>query len=350
MYKFFLTVFVLSALLHLQLFSQSNYLKGYVLKTETDTIYGEIENNFYYNNSKYCDFIDEQGDELRFYPKDIYGYQFINGKHYISKTISFKNDNRITVFCEYLIKGRLDIYFYQDEKLTNYYFAAKDTLPLEELKYYKEVFHQEGKIYQRQSKLYLKTLGKLTNDAPQVHVKLNKINEPNHENLIWFAKNYHDKVCNDESCIIYEKKIPLEFMVRTKIGIQKFFWGGDNTKNKFFSNYNISLLLQQPIKNENIYIGLGYKWTNLSDSLIDKRFYNQIPLSINYINHKMGLSPVFSYEFDLKTGFVYQSLNLGLKYQWSKTALFVDSDICYILPKISKPIYISLNLGMIIKI
>jgi len=130
-------------------------VEGFVLKSQTDTLYGTIQNNAYYDNSEFCNYKDAQGNEFKFFPEDIYGYQFIHGKHYISKTIRINGDEKL-VFCEYLIKGRLDIYFFQDENLTNYYFASKDTLPLMELKFSQEIIQEDRKTYLRKLKPYQK--------------------------------------------------------------------------------------------------------------------------------------------------------------------------------------------------
>jgi len=324
-------------------------VEGFVLKSQTDTLYGTIQNNAYYDNSEFCNYKDAQGNEFKFFPEDIYGYQFIHGKHYISKTIRINGDEKL-VFCEYLIKGRLDIYFFQDENLTNYYFASKDTLPLMELKFSQEIIQEDRKTYLRKLKPYQKTLGGLTYDTPQVHDKLKQLNELNHSNLIWFAKNYHYAVCDDESCIIYEKKIPLEVKLRTKVGARKLFWGGNRIRNSLYPNYYVSILFQQPLKSESIFLGIGYNWSSISDTLVDNHFINHIPISINYLNSKKGFSPIFSYDLDLKMGFGVQSLSAGVKYQWSKFAIIMDSEICYYIKAIRKPIYTSVNFGIVVNI
>ncbi len=54
-------------LLQLSLFSQSNYVEGFVLKSQTDTLYGTIQNNAYYDNSEFCNYKDAQGNEFKFF-------------------------------------------------------------------------------------------------------------------------------------------------------------------------------------------------------------------------------------------------------------------------------------------
>ena len=86
-------------LISIESLAQSNFNKGYIITTELDTIYGEIDNSDYYSNSQYCDFKDLKNTVIRFFPDKIFGYRFIDGKYYVSKEI---NGNKL--FLEYLIK------------------------------------------------------------------------------------------------------------------------------------------------------------------------------------------------------------------------------------------------------
>ncbi len=338
--------FLLPVLLQLQLFAQSNFLEGYILKTETDTIYGKINNRSYHENALFCEFMDNNGNVQQFTPSDIYGYKFKPGKFYVARQITV-NDQEKLVFVEYLVNGKLDIFFFQDHRLSNYYFAAKDSLPLQEIKYSQQVVERDGKQYLKQSRDYLVLMGHLTSDAPKVHDKLNRLGKPTHNDLISFARSYHYEVCTDEECIVYEKKLPLKFIAKTSGGI---FWLGFDAKKLDLSLYSAELMIQQPLKSESIYVGIGVDWIQGDKDSIDYRFRYLIPLSINYHSPRSGFSPLFSYKFYVDFGFGIHVASVGLKWQKRKLALTANASLCYALTFPPQIAYTALNIGVAVNL
>ncbi|MDX9847836.1 MAG: hypothetical protein RBT74_12710 [Tenuifilaceae bacterium] len=334
--------FLLPVLLQLQLFAQTNFREGYILKTETDTIYGKINNRSYHENALFCEFMDSDGNVQRFTPNDIYGYKFKPGKYYVARQITV-NDQEKLVFVEYLVNGKLDIFFFQDHMLNNYYFAAKDSLSLKEIKYSQQVVERDGKHYLKQSRDYLVLMGHLTSDAPNVHDKLNKLGKPTHNDLISFARSYHHEVCSDEECIVYEKRLPLKFIAKASGGGLLLF--GVSEK-KVLSLYRAELMLQQPVKSESIYVGIGVEWIQGAKDTIDPRFRYLIPISINYHSPRSGISPLFSYKFYLDFGFGIHVASIGLKWQKSKLAFTANANLCYALTFPPQIAYTALNIGV----
>jgi len=301
--------------------AQSNFLPAYVLKTEFDTLYGFVNNNDYSSNSRFCDFkASEKGTTSRYFPEGIYGYRFINGKYYISRNIGIDNKPR-ALFMEYLIKGRLDIYFYQDESGVNHYMASKDSFPLEELQYSKRIEEIDGKHVEVVSRGYAGYLRFFTSDCPEIMDNIKNLDEPDHMNLIAFAKKYHELTCKNEKCIIYEKKLPRK--------VKLSFYGGPVLG---FSKPNLSIksgdlcfgfnvLLQQLQRNERIYLGIGL----IKESeVISSRYGSslKLPVSINYLSPKQGFSPVYSYSVNLLTGTMDEEIDLGLNYRIYRTSFF----------------------------
>lgn len=315
------------------LFGQTDYKEGYIITLKHDTIFGTINNRSYYDNSQQCEFRFPNSDSTVSYTPDIlFGYRFKNGKYYISKEI-----NGHTVFMEYLIKGRLNIYFNEDATGTNNYFAASDSLPLSELKYHSEIKEIDGKQILIEAKDYMHILTYYTADCPVIAKKIQGMNKPDHRNLIKLVREYQALTCKDEECIVYEKKVKSQFKV-------SFYGGSDfafktNPLYPHFPNYSlwgVNVLMRQSQKNERIYLGLGFFDEGIIADSPDKFYHTQywhangriyrVPFSINYLHPKKGFSPTLSYQFNL-TRLVLQNLDFGLMYRVGNAAISLTADL-----------------------
>ena len=72
------------------LYAQGNYVPGYIITNNNDSISGLIDFKPDKQNSQYCRFrLSETEPEQIFYPGDISRYRFINeGKYYVSHEIT----------------------------------------------------------------------------------------------------------------------------------------------------------------------------------------------------------------------------------------------------------------------
>lgn len=297
--------------------AQSDFQYGYIITSRFDTLYGKIDNRNYNDNAQYCDFLNS-GSVVRYYPDQIFGYRFTKGKYYISKEIGNKK-----VFMEFLIDGKLDIYFSQDKEGINHYYASKDTLPLQELKYEKDILVIDGEYKSYESKKYIGLLSYYTHDCPSLAKEIPDLNELNHKNLIRFAKNYHDLTCPDETCLIYEKKLPFRIKLGVYGGTNIIFKNITELEKGVYASYGFNILFQQAEINERIYIGLGlYRDGQMGYGMS----YCRIPFSINYLNPRPGFSPVISYQFDLNRGLFTEAIEIGMKYQLKKISLVLLTD------------------------
>jgi hypothetical protein len=258
---------------------------------------------------------------IRFYPDKIYGYRFIDGKYFISKKIEFENKQSV-VFLEYLIKGKLDVYLFQDKEGQNHYFVSTNVLPLMELKYSKEIIDIGGKNVLHESKQPVGVLNYYTSDCPDVKNEILKLDEPNHKKLINFAKKYHNLICKDEKCIIYEKKMPLKIKLNLVGGANTFFSNISPLKQGTYPSFGFNILFSQI--RESLYLGIGY----FSDGKIDNSLnVFRIPFSFNYIHPGQGLSPYLAYELSISNIGLPQALKLGMKYQIRKTSFLFALDL-----------------------
>lgn len=306
--------------------AQSNFIKGYILTSERDTLYGLIDNKDFYKNAQYCDFKKTNDDSVvRYLPNEIYGYRFLDGKFYVTRNLEIDN-KRVCIFMEYLVHGKLDIYFFQDKDNSNHFFASKDTLPITELKYSNEIIDVDGRIMYKESKSYIGPLSYYTYDCPAMKDDIPEINEPDRVRLIHFARKYHNLTCKDESCIIYEKKLPRKIKLNMTGGTAFNFSNNPfDLKNAVSPIYGFNLLFQQSHRSEGLYLGIGLYRIKEFEGIFITGY--QVPISINYINIKRGISPVVSYEFDLNCGFIVQALKFGLNYQMKKISFLLTADL-----------------------
>jgi len=285
-------------------------------------LFGTINNREYFRNSMYCEFKAFHSDSIvRYSPEMIYGYRFVNGKYYISKTIEL-NSKKVNVFLEFLLHGKLDIYFLLDEASNSHYFVSKDSLAIKELKYSKSVKDVDDKQMLVESREYIPVLAYYTLDCNTMQKDILNLNELSVVKIMHFAEKYHNLTCKDEKCIIYEKKVPRKIKVNIGAGAT-IFWFSSISK-KVEPNYGFDILFQQSQQSEKIYLGLGlYK----AEKGFEYFHSLQIPLSISYLNPKMGFSAMYSYTFYLNYYALEQGIGAGIKYQTKFISYYLMAEL-----------------------
>jgi hypothetical protein len=184
------------------LHAQTDYRPGYIINSKGDTLYGEIDYRGDLLMSNICRFKAIDNTINEYSPKDIFAYRFVDSKYYESREINGK-----MVFLEYLIKGKVNIYYIHDDEGDHYYFDKED-VKLTELPYEKGIKYINNKQVFYETKTHIGILNYYMRDAPEVQSRITSIKEPDHRNLIKLAENYHKAICKGEQCIIYEKKQP----------------------------------------------------------------------------------------------------------------------------------------------
>jgi hypothetical protein len=336
------TVFFVLFMMPAVLFSQLGYKEGFIVTVNNDTISGLIENRSYYENSIRCNFKMNEGDKVSEYGAgDILGYRFNEGKYYVSKRYEDTD-----YFFEYLIQGKLNIYFKQNRDNSNHYYIEKDSLPFRELTYRSEVITDENgikKIYE--SKNHNLLLAFYTNDYPELKGSAMAIKEPDNKALIDFARDYHNAVCKDVSCTVFEKRSPVVFEFEFNAGPGYIF---ENPANfippKLYLSGGIMGSVMAPQISESIFFGLGLNFNNhypvreviekIPSSLDfngDTIYYYvyktafrkklQLPFTVYYNSHCKGFSPVaglsanilYLFEFKVFAGISYCRNNISVK-------------------------------------
>lgn len=190
----------------LKLDGQTNFRPGYIITNENDTIKGLVDLRGDARNSKKCDFKENESAVAKEYlPFSIKGYRFADGKFYISKKVKYKGED-IELFLEFLVKGIFNLYFYTEGVDLHYFIEKTDGNLLELTNAQRQLIINEV-TYSRESKDYIGQLKYALADCPQIYSLIDQAGF-NNKSLIEITRKYHDYVCHDGKCIIYEKQLP----------------------------------------------------------------------------------------------------------------------------------------------
>ncbi|MEI6061073.1 MAG: hypothetical protein WCR72_10210 [Bacteroidota bacterium] len=225
-------------------FAKEKYKDGYIITLKGDTVVGSLQIQNSNNASQVCIFENRvDGQVLKYKPGEIYGYRFTNGKFYISKEIvnALKNEKE-TFFLEFLIQGIANMYYLNDNEGDHYYIEKSFQGLIELTEPEKYVQTEEG-IRSVPSK-YKGKLKSLLSDCSGIESEINKTSL-DHSSLIKLAKDYHQKVCTTDSCIIYERKdIPVKLMlgIVAGYGLNQYNFG-NKLQSDYGSAYQIGIKL-----------------------------------------------------------------------------------------------------------
>ena len=133
MKRIFLFLFLIS-LFYLNTYGQENFLTGYIIKNNQDTVPGYILSQNSLKASETCIFKETLESKKQTYtPGEIYAYRYQDGQFYVSRSIpEAGRENENKVFLEILIEGIVSIYYLRD-KNGDRYFIDKETHGMIEL-------------------------------------------------------------------------------------------------------------------------------------------------------------------------------------------------------------------------
>lgn len=198
-------LFFLFLIITLNAFGQIDYRSGYVILKNSDTTRGSINYVNDVQNSKACVFKQTPESALTtYYPGEISAYRFNDSKYFVSKNIFIDGSDQI-LFLEFLLKGRVNIYYCRTP-IQDHYFIEKDTI-MKELDN-SEVEIKEGditNIYRPQE--YKGLMKYLFSDCPSLSYQIDGLKFEK-KSIIGISKEYHERTCTYEKCIVYEKLMP----------------------------------------------------------------------------------------------------------------------------------------------
>jgi hypothetical protein len=187
------------------LFSQKEYKPAYIITNNNDTINGLVNISTDIRSSGICLFkLNSDSDPVKYKPEDLIGYRLLNDRYFVSKEILIagKTEKR---FLEYIINGIVSIYSYTSTDGVRYFAQKEGEDRLIELVDREKVIYVNGVGYSKTDKQYVGTLKVLMQNAPGLMSDIDKISF-GRKSLVNISEEYHNAVCTDHNCIIYEKK------------------------------------------------------------------------------------------------------------------------------------------------
>jgi hypothetical protein len=209
MFKRTLTLTAFFLFFSLLIHAQKDFVNGYIVTNNNDTVYGLINLTSNAQNSKICIFNNTKEQSLQNYSaNEIRAYQTVTNKYYVSKEVKVDGIKE-KVFLEYLVDGIADLYYLKDQT-REYFFIQKDTL-LVPLSNKELTVSQKGdgidsgdKTFSGNSNMYKGTLNYIFQDGPGISSEIAKTRF-DYKSLINLTKDYHKSVCKDYDCIDYTK-------------------------------------------------------------------------------------------------------------------------------------------------
>lgn len=202
--------------------AQSDFRPGYIITLQGDTINGLINFRGDKANAMSCTFKKVADlEEITYTSDQIKSYQFVDGKYYLS-SISMNYKFNYHVFLEYVIKGSVSIFYYQDD-VKDHYFAAKGTTIIE-LDHHNRLTGnaEEDILILAKPEKFKAQLKLLIQDQPVLFGNIDRI-DCNTKDLISTTKEYQKLSCPSQECIQYEKKtggsIKFKFGMLSSIGL-----------------------------------------------------------------------------------------------------------------------------------
>lgn len=318
-----------------QVYAQKDFRAGYVIKSSSDTLFGEIDYRGDLMMGERCIFrLNDKEKETVFSPNDILGYRFNDSKYFVSKNVDDKK-----VFLEFLVKGKVDIYYLRDYHGDHYYLGKEDS-EIKKIPYKEGVSYVDNTPYQYKSTQHIGFLNYYMQDAPDFESRIASMGKPEHENLIRLAEDYHNKVCKDGGCIVYEKELPT-FRIDIEImgGVVDFI--NTDFNNKKYFQAGVLGHIWMPRTSEKLYFRTGILYSNLETKTAHKSVY-KIPIQIEYnypkgiVRPKMAVGINLYRPFYLPVAFmggvnitVYKSVFLSINYDVD----FVPNEQFPIIPK-----------------
>lgn len=187
----------------------NNYVPGYIITNNGDTIQGFINFKTDNINLHLCNFKESESSPEQFYrPFEIMGYRLTDdGKYYVSHKIDL-DGKPIPAFLEYLVQGKMNLYYCKDNS-KEYYFFEKEDGKLYPISKNPDKLVEKNKM--QPDNKYKGVLAYIMQDSPSTVSKASK-SSFNRSSLVELTKNYHRETCSPgEECIVFENDYKRNF-------------------------------------------------------------------------------------------------------------------------------------------
>lgn len=361
-------------------FSQNDFINGYIITNNFDTLNGYINNNA--NKYYQCKFKKSlDSGSITYSPFEIYGYRLINGSFFISKKITIKNNyekfiqyvfsdpakGRIfdkswysdttekteNIFINYILSGKFSLFYFND-KTGDHYFIEKENESIIDLTPDKLLLINNGVLIgTKEDNRYKGKLLAVMEDCPQLKDEIKKV-DLNHKDLIKLAKDYHNLVCNENSCVVYEHPILPKSLTYTFYGGLSFSHysnrtlSGDQQINYYDDGYFVigtSLSFKNFIPEKeklSFKINLDFCHNNYLGKFLYTNSQYDLSLSYNCINSGILLVENLSTKFRSP----YIEFGLNATYAFDKKDNFSTYNFSDIVKNSFDNIQVGINLGI----
>lgn len=173
-------------------FAQNNFKNGYIITLENDTIHGQIKNGL--NSKRFKSLLFHNGSiEKEFFPEQILGFGFENGKHFTTQIIANQ-------FVEALVAGKISLY-----KSEFKFHITKDSLVFD-LESEKEYVYIDGRRGVKDDNKWRGILASLISDCLQNPNEIVSKLFLSDQSLTKLVLNYNN--CSQERFFEYKPNLP----------------------------------------------------------------------------------------------------------------------------------------------
>lgn len=270
--------------------AQNNFIDGYIVTIDGDTIYGFINDRGTIRNSKLIEFKDHMNSTPNKYlPKDITAFK-IADKKYHSATLNY-NDAAFDVFSELINDGKLKLFSWRDTQDKTHYYVKKDG-KVYNLENDKTKVTRDSNLDNHSSKAYIDVLSSLTADCPvKISSKLpftlnsiskvvNKYNECNGSNT------FNPATAGDGTIVIKSVYVGVNKSDVLTTGPNAKF---SNATPRFGPSIGVGLNVNFFEFNENLFVDLAAEY-NQKGAIAEKE---KIDFNLHYLNTSFGLSYLY---------------------------------------------------------
>jgi len=316
--------------------AQTDFRLGYVIKAEGDTLSGEIDYRGDQMMSQVCKFRSSPDSAaIEFYPWDIVGFRFIGSKYYVSKVVGSNN-----IFLEFLVKGKLNLYYLRDGD-TRRYFMEKGDEPMQEIPYKEGIKYIDNTPYAFNTKTHINILSHYLEDTPELISSVKKMGKPDQNNLTKLAYDYHNIVCKDGKCIIYAKHKPtFSVDLEAQVGTLNIHHT-ESYVGKCYMMSGVLAHIWMPRENEKLFFRTGILYSRVKDADRYWSFY-KIPLIVEYVYPKGIVRPVLGLGLNIYMPYEHSfacmaglnvKLHKNVDFRFSYSADFIATGFFAFVPK-----------------
>lgn len=210
--SFYILLLFLGLQFPLLSFSKSKEYNGFVVKQNSDTLFGVIKDNGLRRNTISVEFRSEEATEYKEYTiENIKAFRFSN-KFYVEKKTEIENES-VHQFVEFLVDGVVDLYYLKYKKRL-YYLLEKENgdQAYINVNFGSVKSEQDLNSEKQYRKENIAILKKLMGDYPDIWPKVETVYFENKRSVNNLIADYHNQVCADYSCVDYMKNYEKSIM------------------------------------------------------------------------------------------------------------------------------------------